>query len=261
SSGERCDKRSIFGLAKFGPDAETAGTGQHHDERSLTAMLGFADKGLHYGGRESERTRRVVGSVEISPGGATSNAHAQARHERKASDRQRVRKARRHWAIRSIGQQVFVRQQIRRVAQEVHESFFIDARPMNPFEAAFTVEYEAALEPSRARGVTKEAAILVDIEHDVFRKDSQQRYWRLVLPIMQEANVGLVGAVHLYAVIGDTAAELARQLLDPTVGEGDSFAPDVRVAIGRGARVLGLGKIWIVLGAGSVARRCDGIVR
>src|SRR6266849_1057813 len=116
-----------------------------------------------------------------------------------------------------------MRQQVRGGAHKIQESILIDARPMNPFKATFTVEYEAALEPGRARGVTKEAAILVDVEHDVLRKDSEQRYRRLVLPIMQEANIGLVGAVDVYAVIGDTAAELARQLLDPAVGEGDFF--------------------------------------
>src|SRR5262249_9010109 len=47
SGGERCNKRSIFGLAKFGLGAKNAGTGQHHDERSLTAVLGFAHKRLH----------------------------------------------------------------------------------------------------------------------------------------------------------------------------------------------------------------------
>jgi hypothetical protein len=55
-----------------------------------------------------------------------------------------------------------MRQQVRGVAQEVQESFLIDPRPMNPFEATLTVEYEAALEPGRARAVAKEAAILVD---------------------------------------------------------------------------------------------------
>src|SRR6516162_1551285 len=137
----------------------------------------------------------------MSPGGATSNTHAQAWDERKAGERRRVRKAQRHWAIRAVRQEVFVRQQARGVAQEVQKSFLIDARPMNPFEATFTVEYEAALEPGRARGVTKEAAILVDVEHNVLRKDSEQCYWRLVLPIMQETNIGLVGAVHFYTVI------------------------------------------------------------
>ncbi len=53
--GERGDKGSIFGLAKFGPGAEAAGAGQHHNERSLTAVFGLADKGLHYGCRHSER--------------------------------------------------------------------------------------------------------------------------------------------------------------------------------------------------------------
>src|SRR5215469_18767221 len=65
--GERSDKGSIFGLAKFGPGAEAAGTGQHHDERSLTAVFGLADKGLRYGSGHSERPRTVIGSVEISP--------------------------------------------------------------------------------------------------------------------------------------------------------------------------------------------------
>ena len=127
------------------------------------------------------------------------------------------------------------------------------------FQATFAVEYEAALEPGRARGVTKEAAILVDIEHDVLRKESEQRHRRLVLPNSQQANVGLVCAVHFHGIIGDTAAELARQLLDPAVGEGNIGPPDKRVAIGRGARMLRLRKIRIVLGTGSVARRRDGI--
>src|SRR6266566_3500424 len=94
----------------------------------------------------------------------------------------------------------------------------------------------------QVRGVAqevKEAAILVDVLHDVLRRDSEQCYRRLVLPKMQEANIGLVGAIAVYAVIGDPAAELARQLLDPAVGEGDVVPPDERGAIGRGARVLG----------------------
>src|SRR5262249_60816930 len=113
-----------------------------------------------------------------------------------------------------------------------NESFLIDPRPMSPFELTLTVQYEAAFEPGRARGVTEEAAILVDIEHDVLRKESEQRDRRLVLPIMQETNIGLVGAVDVYAVIGDTAAELARQLLDPAVGKRSIFPPDERVPIG-----------------------------
>jgi len=145
------------------------------------------------------------------------------------------------------------------IVQEVQESFLINARPMNPFQATFTVEHEAALEPGRARGVTKKAAILVDIEHDVLRKDSEQRYRRLILPNTQQANVGLVGTVHFHGIISDTAAELARQLLDPAVDEGNIGPPDKRIAIGRGARRLGLWKIRVVLGAGSVAWRRDGI--
>src|SRR5215469_3066005 len=133
-----------------------------------------------------------------------------------------------------------MRQQVRGIAQEFHESFLIDPRSMNPFQATFTVEYEAAFKAGRARAVTKEAAILVDVEHDVLGRESEQCYRRLVLPNTLEANIGLVGAVGRYTVIGDPAAELARQLLDPAIGEGDVVPPDERGAIGRGARVIGL---------------------
>ncbi len=115
-----------------------------------------------------------------------------------------------------------MRQQVRGIAQEFHESFFIDPGSMNPFEATLTVDYEAAFKPGRARAVTKEAAILVDVEHDVLGRETEQCYRSLVLPNTLEANICLVSAVARYAVIGDPAAKLARQLLDPTIGEGDA---------------------------------------
>src|SRR5262245_25527621 len=132
---------------------------------------------------------------------------------------------------------------------------------MNPFQATSRIEYEAALESDRAGAVTKKAAILVNILHDVLRRDSEQRYRRLVLCKIQKANVGLIGAVAGYAVIGDPAAEFARQLLDPAVGEGNTVSPHERRAIGRGAWALGFQKIWIVLGAGPIARWCYGLTR
>src|SRR6516165_10441266 len=154
-----------------------------------------------------------------------------------------------------------MRQQVRGIAQEFHESFLIDPGSMNPFQAALTVEYETAFKASRARAVTKEAAILVDVEYDVLGRESEQCYRRLVLLNTLEANIGLVGAVTIYTVIGDPAAELARQLLDPAIGEGDVLPPHERGAIDRGARVIGLRKIRVVLGAGSIAGWRDGIVR
>src|SRR5262252_7690254 len=152
-----------------------------------------------------------------------------------------------------------MRQQVRGIAQEFHEFFLTDPGSMNPFEATLTVEYEAALNAGRARAVTHEAAILVDVEHDVLGRESEHCYRCLVLLHTLEANIGLVGAVARYTVIGDPAAELARQLLDPAIGEGDFPPPDERGAIDRGARVIGLRKIRVVLGAGSVARWRDGI--
>src|SRR5215472_7753372 len=110
-----------------------------------------------------------------------------------------------------------MRQQIRRVAQEVLESFLINPRPMDPFEPT-VIKHETAFESDRARTVAKKAAILVDILHDVLRRDSEQRYRCLVLCKIQETNIGLVGTVAGYAIIGDPAAKLARQLLDPAPG-------------------------------------------
>jgi len=78
---------------------------------------------------------------------------------------------------------LFMRQQVRGIAQEFHESFLIDPRSMNPFQAPFTVEHEAAFKAGRARAVTKEAAILVDVEHDVLGRESEQCCRLLVLPI------------------------------------------------------------------------------
>src|SRR5262249_53523691 len=133
-----------------------------------------------------------------------------------------------------------MRHKVRGIAQEFHESFLIDPGSMNPFEATLTVEYEAAFKASRAWAVTKEAAILVDVEYDVLGRESEQCYRRLVLPNTLEAKICLVGAVATYTVIGDPAAEPARQLLDPAIGEGDVAPPHERGAICRGARVIGL---------------------
>src|SRR5512139_2952053 len=118
---------------------------------------------------------------------------------------------------------------------------------MNPFETTFTVEDKAALDPHGARAEADEAAILVDVANNVLRKDPEQRDWRLVAHHAHEANIGLVCAVARYAIIGDTAAELARKLFYPAVGERDVVTPDERVAIGRGAGAPRLWKIRIVL--------------
>src|SRR6516225_342005 len=152
-----------------------------------------------------------------------------------------------------------MRQQVRGIAQEFHEFFLTDPGSMNPFEATLTVEYEAALNAGRARAVTHEAAILVDVQHDVLRRESEHCYRCLVLLHTLEANIGLVGAVARYTVIGDPAAELARQLLDPAIGEGD-FPPPRRTRRHRPRRtgnwtVKNPGCTWRLFGRGVARRR------
>src|SRR5206468_5373642 len=103
-----------------------------------------------------------------------------------------------------------------------------------------------------------ECPILIDVSHNIVRKNTKDDDRSSIVPRPSEAKKRLIGAIPANTIVCDTAPKTPGHLLDPAVLQRNIISPNEGIAVSGKTGFARVSKITVDLGAVCVSRstRC-----